>query len=421
MLVEKLLLHVLIILMPIFIYNFFFAKKRFGKSPYFCGMLQGISVTLCLLFSFEAYGLYWDLRYVPLVLASLYGGPVASVIVLCAYFGVRTYIGGDALPIGYLSGILAVMVPFLYSFKFMSYPAKKRIRMAVLVGVWPMLVMLAMLGTHLVITGDESAVNYDIIKNVLIFGAIQVVSIWIASRINESMIENELMKQEIARAEKLNTLGELAASIAHEVRNPLTVVKGFLQLMHKQEKGQNHTYLTLVLSELGRAESIINDYLNFAKPQFEKIEECNLTEILTDISILLEPLANKDGVNLEYSLEEDIYVITDRNQVKQAFINLIKNAIEATNDGGCVSVTLKIENEQAFILIRDTGKGMSEEELSRIGTLFYTTRDKGTGLGTTVSLRIIESMGGQIDYKSEQNVGTEVIVLLPAIQKESSK
>lgn len=417
MLIEKLLLHVLIILMPIFIYNIFFEKKYLGKSQYICGILQGISVTLCLLFSFEAYGLYWDLRYVPLVIASIYGGPVASIIVLCVYFGVRTYIGGDALFIGYLSGILAVIVPFLYSFKFMSYDSKKRIRMAVLIGVWPTIVMLLMLGTHLVMTSDKTLVNPDIFKNIFIFGAIQVVTIWIASRINESMIESEMMKQEIARAEKLNTLGELAASIAHEVRNPLTVVKGFLQLMHKQEKGQNHTYLTLVLSELGRAESIINDYLNFAKPQFEKVEECNLTEILTDISILLEPLANKEGVNLEYSLQEDIYIFTDRNQVKQAFINLIKNAIEATSDGGSVTVTLKIENEQALILISDTGKGMNEEELSRIGTLFYTTRDKGTGLGTTVSLRIIESMGGHIEYKSEKNVGTEVTVLLPANQK----
>jgi two-component system sporulation sensor kinase B len=188
--------------------------------------------------------------------------------------------------------------------------------------------------------------------------------------------------------------------------------------MQQEEKGKHYEYLSLVLSELDRAESIISDYLNFAKPKFEKIEAFLLKEVLTEVVMLLEPLAAKQGVQLESELDSSGFtLITDRNQLKQALVNLIKNAIEATSEGGKVSVHNKVDSNHASILIVDTGKGMTPEQLSRIGTLFYTTKDKGTGLGTSVSLRIIETMNGKVSYKSVPGVGTEVRMVLPGSQK----
>ena len=287
MLAEKLLLHLLIILLPIFIHSIFFENKRFGQSPYVCGLLQGLSVFLCLVFSFESSGLYWDLRYVPLVLGFLYGGPIAGSMVLVSYLLTRTFMGGDIL-MGIASGFLAAIGPVIIMKKFWSYDPKRRIRNAVYAGLWPGFTMLAILVIH-IITSDSLIQNTNqVIQNVAIFGFIQIFAVWIASMVFESFIEKDLMRKEILRAEKLNTLGELAASIAHEIRNPLTVVKGFLQMMHKQEKGDNYYYLSLVLTELGRAETIINDYLNFAKPQFEKLEDTELAKVITEVSILLE-------------------------------------------------------------------------------------------------------------------------------------
>jgi two-component system, sporulation sensor kinase B len=111
-------------------------------------------------------------------------------------------------------------------------------------------------------------------------------------------------------------------------------------------------------------------------------------------------------------------LFTDRNQLKQALVNLIKNAIEATSEGGKVTITLKQIDHHAYIYIADTGKGMNHEQLSRIGTLFYTTKDKGTGLGTSVSLRIIETMKGKVSYMSKLGIGTEVTMILPEGKKE---
>lgn len=413
MLVEKLLLDILIILMPIFINSILFDHKKMGQSPYLIGILQSISVFLCLVFSYEEGGLFWDLRYVPLVLGFLYGGPISGGMVLAAYLITRTFLGGDLL-LGYVSGFLAAIVPLLFSKKFMKLEASTRIKTAVFVGFWPAFAMLAILVIH-VFTSDGAAGDTNhVMMNVAIFGAIQIISVWIAAILYESLIEKTLMRKEILRAEKLNTLGELAASIAHEIRNPLTVVKGFLQMMHKQEKGDNYYYLSLVLTELERAEAIINDYLNFAKPQFEKLEEAELAKIITEVSLLLEAFAVKVNVQINVHLEWEVFVKTDRNQLKQALVNIIKNAIEATDEGGEISIDQRMIGDESYITITDTGKGMDGEQLARLGTLFYTTKDKGTGLGTSVSIKIIEAMGGIISYKSELGKGTEVTIVLPS-------
>ncbi|ESU32398.1 hypothetical protein G3A_11820 [Bacillus sp. 17376] len=417
MLAEKLLLNVLIILLPIFIHSVLFDNKRVGKSPYLCGVLQSIAVFLSLAFSFEEGGLYWDLRYVPMVLAFLYGGRIAGVMVLFTYLATRTFMGGDLL-LGYASGFLAALIPFLFMKKFWTFDAKKRIRTTVLVGLWPSFSMLLILLANIFLNDATAEDTNQIMMNVGIFGAIQVFAVWVAAILNESLIEKDLMRKEILRAEKLNTLGELAASIAHEIRNPLTVVKGFLQMMHKQEKGDNYYYLSLVLTELGRAESIINDYLNFAKPQFEKLEDAELAEIITEVTLLLEAFAAKEGVQVNVQLEWGIYVKTDRNQLKQALVNIIKNGIEATDEGGEVNISQVSAGNESYIVISDTGKGMDSAQIAKLGTLFYTTKSKGTGLGTSVSIKIIETMGGSISYKSERGVGTEVTIILQSYKQE---
>ncbi|MCA1056089.1 ATP-binding protein [Rossellomorea aquimaris] len=417
MIIEKLLLHVLIILAPILIQTSLLEHHRLGKSPVFIGILHGIAAFACLIFAYESFGLFWDFRYIPLVLSMLYGGRKAGLIVMVFIMAARIINGGDALLFGFISLCLAGLLPFLISNKFWSYTPKKRITFAVLLGFWPAFVMLGILLSFSLIRGIPLSGNIEMLTYVLIFGGIQVLGVGLAARLNEWMIEKSILREEIIKSEKLNTIGELAASIAHEVRNPLTVVKGFLQLMKKQVKGDHHEYLTIVLSELGRAEEIINDYLNFAKPEFEKVEDVNLREILTDVTLLMNAYALKEGVHLEVNSNEDVYLKTDRNKLKQAFINVIKNAIEATPSQGNVTVGVEVKGNLGIITIQDTGKGMTKEELSRIGTLFFTTKDRGTGLGTSVFKRIVEALDGVVHYESEVNNGTTVTVQIPIERK----
>ncbi len=419
MLAEKLLLHVLITLAPILIYYVLFENRKLRKSPILIGVLHGSATILCMIFAYESYGVYWDLGYVPLVLAALYGGPIAGGIVFIAIFVTRTLMGGDVLLLGYLSAVLAAIVPFLLTGRFSKIQGKNRLFFTLMIGFWPVLIQLCILITYVLISDLSSTNSLDLILNVTFFGFIQLVAVGFAATLYEAVLEKQLMKEEINRSEKLNTLGELAASIAHEIRNPLTVVKGFLQLMKEDDeknKNENERYLSLILSELGRAEGIISDYLNFAKPQLEKVEKFLLSELLRENVSLLEPFATKQGVVLVESLEHDIVIETDRNKLKQALLNIIKNAIEATHDGGSVSAILKKERNFGKVIIRDNGKGMSEEQLSRIGTLFYSTKDKGTGLGTMLSIRIVEAMNGKVTFSSKEGLGTEVTILIPINQ-----
>lgn len=418
MIEEKLLLQALLILAPVLLFSLLPENRRLENNSLIFGIFQGGAAFLCVVFSYHFEGFYWDLRYVPFVLALLYGGPGAGLIVFAVILVTRTFIGGEAVIYSYFTSIATVVFAIFWYKRFWSYAPSKRIKLAILGSGWSIFFSIAMFVVFRTLAGMPLDTDLLLSPDILLYGAISIAGIGFAARLVEEIIEREKMRDDILRSEKLNTMGELAASFAHEVRNPLTVVKGFMQLMHQNETGKNHEYLTLALSEVGRAEMILSDYLNFAKPQFHKIEECNYHDVLAEIIALLNPLAAKGGVALEGSLSKDnLQIETDRNQLKQAIVNLIKNAIEATQDGGMVSVSLYGKDGHAVIEITDNGRGMSQEQLSRIGTLFYTTKERGTGLGTCVSLRIINEMSGRVFYSSELEKGTKVTLILPISKK----
>ncbi|MED1864096.1 ATP-binding protein [Fictibacillus nanhaiensis] len=412
MIVEKLLLHVLIVLAPVLSYSFLFEHRKIGRSPYFLGLLYGSAASLCMYFAYYDSSLYWDLRYVPVVLSIFYGGPISGIITIVALMLTRTAMGGETLFLAYIVAVISCAVPFLiYKYFWKSNP-KKRVHLSIIIGSWPALVQLLILLIYLYFNQDFLVFNQKLVLYIGVFGTIQILAVVFAAVLNESVIERNMMKDEIRRSEKQHTLGELAASIAHEVRNPLTVVKGFLQLMEGEDERHKH-YYPLILSELGRAENIISDYLNFAKPEFKKIETFPLPLLVMELSILLNPYALKEGISLTHTIESDAVITTDRNQLKQALINILKNAVEATPKEGRVTIKLIEEDDSVKIIVRDTGKGMTKEQLARVGSLFFSTKEQGTGLGTMVSTRIIESMGGRVDYTSKLGKGTKVSVTLP--------
>lgn len=414
---EKLILHVLFILLPVHIYSVFLENRKAGQSPYILGIVNSLCAILTMSFSISAFSLYWDLRYIPLVITIFYYGPISGFIVFLTILIERMIIGGEGVWIAYICLIVAVLFPMYIRKKFNHSSRRKKIFLAAISGILIAIGQLVITYTYLYFHYGQQLNGIKLFFIVLVYGVIQTFGILISTLLHEKILEKKLLQQEIIRAEKLNTMGEMAASIAHEIRNPLTVVKGFLQLMQKQEKNDNLQYLTLILSELARAELIINDYLNFAKPQYKKVEEIQLGDTLFHVVTLIESLALKNGVKLEFYGEKNPIILADRNHLIQAFINLIKNAIEATPNKGSVVVKIDEDNDYIYIKILDTGKGMSKEQLSKIGTLYYTTKDKGTGIGTTVSLKFIEEMKGKVTYQSTPNVGTEVTILFPRIKK----
>ncbi|MDT8859577.1 PAS domain-containing protein [Alkalihalobacillus sp. MEB130] len=232
-------------------------------------------------------------------------------------------------------------------------------------------------------------------------------------RVAEDITEKRTTEDLLRKSEMLSALGEMAAGIAHEIRNPLTALKGFLQLMQAENKGDQQ-YLSIMSNEFNRIELIINELLVLARPHAVEFEKQDVTSILKDVIMLLETQAIMNNSQLVHRFEEELpFINCVDKELKQVFINIVRNAIEAMPNGGNVHISTSIEKDKVKIQFRDEGKGIPKERLKRIGEPFYTTKEKGTGLGMMVSYKIIQSHKGFMKFESEIGVGTTVTILLP--------
>ncbi|WP_175638794.1 PAS domain S-box protein [Metabacillus schmidteae] len=215
------------------------------------------------------------------------------------------------------------------------------------------------------------------------------------------------------RSEKLSIAGQLAAGIAHEIRNPLTAIKGFLQIM--QPDISNHSqYFHIIFSELNRIEMILSELLMLAKPQETKFRKTNLVTLLNDVAILLETQGNMNNVTfIQEHISSDLLINCDQNQLKQVFINLFKNAIDAMPKGGKVTVKTELLNQSVKITVIDEGEGIPPEFMRRIGEPFLTTKENGNGLGLMITYKIIENHSGHMYIESEVGKGSIFTIILP--------
>ncbi|WP_462405299.1 ATP-binding protein [Gracilibacillus sp. Marseille-QA3620] len=232
----------------------------------------------------------------------------------------------------------------------------------------------------------------------------------------DNIVYNAYIQKELQKAEKMNAIGQLAASVAHEIRNPMTVVKGFLQILEDRQSigNQEKAYIKLMMDELNRAEGIINDYLSMTKTDFESKEELLLSDFVMHIVDLMNGYALMVGnIQLHYHLDFDRPIHIYKNEVKQVLINVIKNGMEAMKEGGELSFTVTLEEPYIVFSIEDTGTGMTREQVERLGTAFYSLKDKGTGMGLMVCYQIMEKMGGRIEVDSQKGVGSIFKVYVP--------
>ncbi|MET3288704.1 UNVERIFIED_CONTAM: signal transduction histidine kinase [Brevibacillus sp. OAP136] len=218
----------------------------------------------------------------------------------------------------------------------------------------------------------------------------------------------------VRKSEMLSMIGQLAAGVAHEIRNPLTSIKGFLQLMQANAT-KNEDYFTIMLTELARIEFIISEFLVLAKPQLVMKERRNLIHLLQNIIVLVETHAILNNVQIFLHFEPELpLILCEESQLKQAFVNIMKNAIEAMPDGGELLITVNCEgNDRVVVQFIDDGVGVPEEIMPKLGEPFYTTKEKGTGLGLMVSYKIIENHRGHIQVRSTPQKGTTVEIQLP--------
>ncbi|MRX72233.1 PAS domain S-box protein [Bacillus lacus] len=218
----------------------------------------------------------------------------------------------------------------------------------------------------------------------------------------------------LLQSEKLSVAGQLAAGIAHEIRNPLTAIKGFMQLMQSGHDERKQFY-DIVFSELNRIELILSELLMLAKPQENVYKQVDIKNLLHDVSALLETQANLNNIWIRQEYEDcKLLLQCDQNQIKQVFINLLKNAIDAMPAGGNVYLSCKKADGKILVEVKDEGEGIPEELLIKISEPFFTTKEKGTGLGLMITYKIIENHSGSVSVQSKVNEGTIFTVSFPA-------
>ncbi|WP_162255083.1 ATP-binding protein [Paenibacillus sp. Soil522] len=227
--------------------------------------------------------------------------------------------------------------------------------------------------------------------------------------------ERKRTEEMIRKSEKLSVVGQLAAGVAHEIRNPLTSLKGFLQLLNSKNLGYKN-YFEIMQAEVERINFIVNEFMIVSNPQVVRSQEKkNVESIIQNIVMLLGAQANLMNVQIVTESESGLPLIKcDENQLKQVFINILKNALEAMSDGGIIRIQVKnIQPNELLIRFIDQGIGIPEDQLPKLGEPFHSTKETGTGLGLMVTNKIIEGHKGSITITSKVNQGTTVEIILP--------
>lgn len=222
----------------------------------------------------------------------------------------------------------------------------------------------------------------------------------------------ELLRQ----SEKLALIGELASGMVHEIRNPLTAMKGFLQLMKSHPKPE---YIDIVLQEMKQIEEIANELLHFSKPAEQPLTRQNILDIVREVINFSGVEFFKRNIKVDFTHEDeaDIEIIGCKTQLKQVLLNIIKNSIEAITTNGKIKVHISKDEKNVYIHISDNGVGIPKHHMKQVGKSYFTSKEQGTGLGLMVTSTIIKNHNGSIEFESEENQGTSFTITLPLANK----
>ncbi|WP_339315737.1 HAMP domain-containing sensor histidine kinase [Paenibacillus sp. FSL R10-2734] len=255
--------------------------------------------------------------------------------------------------------------------------------------------------------------NHDIVGNVINIVAVQVLLFFIFHLSFKRMKKQQLYYEQLQQSERLKMVGQLTAAVAHEIRNPVTVVRGFLQLFKEDTSFDDlkKSKFNLMIDELNTVEQIISQFLTLSKPNGdESLERVDVKDVLQSVTGLLHSYAMLSDNQITINVEENCFISINKIEFKQLLINIIKNALEASSVGKSVSVIANRNKNFIEINIIDQGSGMSEAEVKSLGTPFYSLKSNGTGLGLMICFNIVEKYDGEIYYNSTKGNGTTATI-----------
>ena len=239
--------------------------------------------------------------------------------------------------------------------------------------------------------------------------------------IEERAQERLELKEQLDRAERLSSLGEMVAGISHEIRNPLGIIQSSAELLKKKmaNSDADGSIPEIIVEEAGRLNQIITDFLNFARPRVPHLSPCRLDSIIEKNIAFFTSQIDQQGFKIQIHCPEDLpELMADPDMLYQAFLNILLNAMQAMPGGGEISVEIRRNNHTASVVFEDSGEGIPTEVMEKIWSPFFTTKEKGTGLGLGIVKNILEQHNGNIQISNKENGGARVTVELPIKQGE---
>ncbi|MFC4410139.1 ATP-binding protein [Chungangia koreensis] len=351
-----------------------------------------------------------DLRLIPFIIGSLYAGMGIILGILAVI--VRGFFGFD---LGFILNALLYLtlahISIKWAPKFLVLLPKQRILVAVYITL---------------AIGILQGLALDFITQEHPWGAytaylfIQPIGVGLIAFFLEELCKSNKFKNHKVETKRLEAVEQMGAAISHEIRNPLTAALGFVQLLENDQlnEEERELYLSILKQELHSAENVIQDYLTFSDPNIEK-EKFDLIQEVTNVVHSLKPHAQKNEIRIITVLPKNVIIEGDRQKLRQCLMNIMKNALEAMENGGLLKVKVILHYSTVTIRIKDTGPGMTKEQIERIGEPYYSTKgDRGTGLGLMVVFSIIRAMNGTIHAESEVGKGTVFEISLPTIPSD---
>jgi signal transduction histidine kinase len=277
------------------------------------------------------------------------------------------------------------------------------------------------------LSGDYQAIFKTqilvVISSTLVMGALFVVLVFVVKRgegiIQKRAMERLRLKERLGRAERLSSLGEMAAGISHEIRNPLGIIRSSAELLKKKvtKVDPSNTIPDIIVEEANRLNNIITDFINFAKPRSPNLVPCRIEEVIDKNITFLSMQIKEKGYAIKQNYQNSLPEIqADADMLYQSFLNILINAMQAMPNGGNIEVAISSNDKMVTINFEDEGQGISKEVIDKIWDPFFTTKEMGTGLGLGVVKNLIESHGGNIQIQNKSRRGTRVTVELPVNQ-----
>jgi two-component system, sporulation sensor kinase B len=417
---KELLINFLFILLALcllqILYMATYAYRSKELKSWQIALFPIVSLVLCMIFPLVSNEEnLWDLRYIPFVLGGLYGGYKLGLIQITIALLIRYLLGG----MGFYTASIVIIIIGIAICIFSKYYLKMNLKQKLLLSVTLLVIGITISQILEGIFFLDHLTGWSLLE----FYMINILGLIISTILWEGIHTYSSLLQNLIKAEKLQMVSHLAASISHEVRNPLTVSRGFIQLLFDDISSEKRKeFISIALKELDRATDIINDYLTFAKPAIEKNEKININKEIQQAINVICPLSTMNGVEIEQAIydpeKNQFMTIGEGKKFQQCLINIMKNGIESMKSkGGKLQIHLSGFQDTVKIDISDQGVGMSQEQINRLGQPYFTTKEKGTGLGMMVSYSIIKGMNGTIHVSSELGKGTCFRLTLPAFQQ----